>query len=79
MTSNGIDSVSQYSGDPGDIGVPLISPAVVVAISLSEFASKTDEIFKCKKHTIHVDNLWSYIFVIKVRTKKHHNMHQQTT
>ena len=24
----------------------------VVAISLSEFASKTDEIFRCKKHTI---------------------------
>ena len=26
--------------------------ADVVAISLSEFASKTDEIFRCKKHTI---------------------------
>ena len=52
---------------------------IVVAISLSEFASKTDEIFRCNKDAILVDNWWSYIFVIKVRTKMHHNMHQQTT
>ena len=39
---------------------------LVVAISLSDFASKTDEIFRCKKRTILVGNWWSYIFVIKV-------------
>jgi hypothetical protein len=57
-------------------GKPL---GIVVAISLSDFASKADEIFTCKKHTILAGNCWSYIFVIKVRSKINHNMHQQTT
>ena len=45
------------------------STTIVVAISLSEFASKTDEIFRCKKHTILAGSGWSYIFAIKVQTK----------
>ena len=49
-----------------------------MAMSLSEFASKADEIFKCKKHTLLAGNCWSYIFAIKVRTKMHLNMHQRT-
>ena len=45
-------SVGTASVPIGSSGWRITDHPGVVAISLSEFASKTDEIFRCKKHTI---------------------------
>ena len=63
----------------GSLNRPINGLYLVVAIPLKDIASKTDEIFRCKKHTILAGNCWSYIFVIKVRTRVHPNVHQQNS